>query len=113
MYYTSGSAFPWKGAAKGTGSASAKFLGVLVDTTVKGSYGAVLAEGVVQLPKATTTSKIEVGELIYGGETTNNVGTLVGGTALGVCFKQSATTDSYVSVKLLPFYITGAGGFHA
>ena len=112
MYYSTGSGMTYKSASTGTGVALA-FMGVLIDSTAKGSYGAVLAEGVVQLAKHTATNKIEVGDTLYGTKSSNKVGTLAKGTALGVCVKQSGTADTYVSVKLLPYYISGAGGFHA
>lgn len=101
-------------ANSGTENTSA-FAGLLIESTVKGSYGAVLCEGVANLTKLASTNKIEVGDIIYadGAASDNKVGTVVGGTAIGICAKQSSTTDTTVAAKLLPFYITGAGGYHA
>jgi predicted RecA/RadA family phage recombinase len=112
IYHSTGSGLTYKSASTGTG-VSNKVIGVLVNTTAKGSYGAVAADVVVQMEKHAAANKIEVGDVIYGTKSSNKVGTVAGGTAFGVCVKQSATTDTYVSVRLLPYYVTGAGGFHA
>lgn len=109
---STGSAMTYKSFATGTAGAST-FVGILIDSADAGSNVAVLSDGCVNLLKHSATQVIEVGDKIYGTKATNRVGTLAKGTALGVCFKQSATTDNYVVTKLLPFYISGAGGFHA
>lgn len=115
VYKSTGSGLTLKtNANAGTENTSA-FLGVLIDHTVAGSYGAVISEGVVSLAKLLTANKIEVGDKVYadGAASDNKVGTVAGGTAIGVCFAQSGTTDARVSVKLLPYSVTGAGGFNA
>jgi len=112
IYLDTGSGKPYDGASTGTGVSNA-FVGVLASTTAAGSYGAVVADTVVQLEKHASTNKIEAGDMIYGTKSSNKVGTVAGGTALGVCVKQSSTADTYVSVRLLPFYMMGVGGFHA
>jgi len=91
------------------------FIGVLIDTTAAGSMGAVATECVVQLDKDTTTDVIDLGDQVYadGAEASNEVMETQGGTALGVCVKRSGSTDERVSVKLIPFYLMGVGGFHA
>ena len=112
LYISSGSAMTYKSLATGTDASSA-FIGVLEETTATGSYAAVQSGGVVQLEKHAVTNKIEINNSIYGTKSSNKVGTVAGGTAIGVCVKQSATTDTYVDVELLPCWITGAGGLHA
>ncbi len=112
VYHSTGSGMTYKSASTGTGVSGA-FLGVLADSCATGDYAAVISDGVVQLAKHTAANKIELGDQIYGTKSSNKVGTVAGGTALGVCFKQSATTDTYVSVMLIPYYISGVGGFHA
>lgn len=112
MYVSTGSGLTYKSAATGTGVSNA-FVGVLIDSAVKGSYGAVAADPVVQLEKHAAANKIEMNDLIYGTKSSNKVGTVAGGTALGVCVKQSATTDTYVSVKIVNCMAMGVGGFHA
>ena len=109
---STGSAMTYKSYATGTAGA-ATFVGILIDSADAGSNAAILSDGCVNLLKHSATQKIEVGNKIYGTKSSNRVGTLAKGTALGVCFKQSATTDDYVVTKLLPFDICGAGGFHA
>ncbi len=111
VYISTGSGLTHKSASTGTGVTLA-FAGVLIDNVAAGSYGAVLINGVVQMPKHATANKIEVGDRLYGTKSSNKVGTVVGGTALGVCVKQSATTDPNVSVKVIPFWEM-RGGFHA
>lgn len=114
MYESTGSGMTLKSNAdSGTDNTSA-FLGILIDTTSAGSYADILCGGVVQLGKLATTNKIELGDVIYadGAASDNLVGTLKGGTAVGVCMKQSATTDANVSVKLIPF-TAARSGFHA
>lgn len=102
LYKSTGSALMY---SVGAGTANSKdFIGIAVDNFIKGSYVAVQCEGVVQLTKHASSNKIELGDRIYGSKTTENVGTLAGGTCIGVCAKQSSTSDSYVAVKLLPFY---------
>jgi predicted RecA/RadA family phage recombinase len=103
VYVSTGSLLTHKTAANGTGVTN-KFLGIAVNDFVAGSYVAVVSEGVVELTKHVSTNKIEVGDRIYGTKSSNKVGTLAGGTCLGICVKQSSTSDTYVSVKLLPFY---------
>ena len=113
MYDDAGSAMTLKGSSgKGTGLTD-QFLGVLLDTTAAGSYGAIQSYGVVKLAKHASTELVEVNDIIYGTHNANTVGTLAGGTAIGICVKQSATDQTYVEVELLPNWITGAGGFHA
>ena len=112
IYHSTGSGMTYKSAATGTG-VSDQFLGVLIETTAAGSYGAVLCAGVVQLQKHAASQKIEMTDILYGTKSSNLVGTVAGGTAIGVCVKQSATTDTYVSTLLIPFWISGATGFHA
>lgn len=114
MYLDTGSAAPLKSATTGTDNTSA-FLGVLVGDTVAGSYGGIITEGVIDLEKLASTNKIEAGNIIYadGAAADNLVGTVAGGTAIGICVKQSASTDTYVRTKILPFYVTGAGGFYS
>lgn len=112
IYLSTGSGLTYKSASTGTGVSGA-VIGILVDNTAKGSYGAVNCEGIAQLQKHAATQVIEVGDRIAGTKSSNKVGTVLKGTAWGICAKQSASTDTYVSVKLLPFYITGAGGYHA
>lgn len=111
-YLSTGSVLPYKSSSSGTGNALS-FVGIYIDSVDNGSNAAVLSDGCVNLLKHAATQKIEVGNKIYGTKSTNRVGTLAKGTALGVCFKQSDTTDSYVVTKLLSFDICGAGGFHA
>ena len=111
MYKSTGSAMTYKSASTGTG-VSLSFMGILIDSAVTGSYGAILTNGVVQLEKHAAANPIEVGDTIFGTKSSNKVGTVAGGTALGVCAKQSATTDKYVSVMLRPFWDM-KGGFHA
>lgn len=115
MYINTGSVLTLKSNANAGTENTSDFAGILIDSTVKGSYGAVLCERVVNLTKLLSTNKIEVGDIIYadGAAADNKVGTVAGGTAIGVCVKQSSTADATVATKLLPFYMTGAGGFHA
>lgn len=112
VYLSTGSLLTYKSASTGT-SVSNAFAGVLVDTAVKGSMAVALCEGVVQLEKHTSSNGIEAGDRVYGTKSSNKVGTLAGGTCLGIAAKQSATTDTYVSVRIQPFFVSGAGGFHA
>lgn len=112
MYLSTGSVLTYKSHATGTGITNA-FLGVLVNDVKTGSYCAIESEKVVKLQKHAATQKIEMGNIIYGTTASNLVGTLAGGTSLGICAKQSSSADTYVSVKLTPFYNLGAGGFHA
>jgi predicted RecA/RadA family phage recombinase len=112
MYLSTGSVLTYKSASTGTGVSNA-FLGVLVNDVAAAGYCAIEGDKVVQLEKHTTTNKIEMGDVIYGTKSSNLVGTLAGGTALGICAKQSSTADKYVQVKLTPYYKLGAGGFHA
>lgn len=114
-YLSTGSALTLKSNADaGTDNTSA-FLGVLIDHTVAGSYGAMMVEGVVQLQKILTANKIEAGDVIYanGAASNNLVGTVAGGTSIGVCVRQSPSTSAYVSVLLQNESKAGAGGFHA
>jgi len=112
VYASTGSGMTYKSASTGTGVSNA-FIGILADSCSTGDYAAVTSECVAQLAKHTAANKIEVGDVIYGTKSSNKVGTVAGGTALGVCFKQSSTTDTYVSVRLIPYYVSGATGFHA
>ncbi len=112
VYHSTGSGMTYKSASTGTG-VSDQFLGILADSCATGDYSAVICDAVVQLEKHAAANKIEVGNVIYGTKSSNKVGTVAGGTAIGVCFKQSATTDTYVSVKLLPYFVSAATGFHA
>ena len=112
MYVSTGSGMTYKSSSTGTAVASA-FLGILIDSAAKGSYGAVLCDGVVQLEKHSATQVIEVGNLIAGTKSSNKVGTLLKGTNLGVCVKQSPSTATYVSIKLIPFFQMGVSGYHA
>ena len=111
-YLSTGSGMAYKSASTGTGVALS-FVGILIDSADKGSSAAILSDGCVNLLKHAGTQKIEVGNKIYGTKSSNRVGTLAKGTTLGICFKQSATTDDYVVTKLLTFDICGAGAFHA
>jgi predicted RecA/RadA family phage recombinase len=112
VYLSTGSFLTNKSASTGT-SITTTFTGVLVDTAAKGSMAVALCDGVVQLEKHTSTNKIEAGNAIYGTKSSNKVGTLAGGTAIGFAVKQSATDDTYVSVRIQPFWVSGAGGFKA
>ncbi len=114
LYLSTGSALTCKSSANYASDNTNAFIGVLVDSTVKGTYGAVLSKGVVQLEKLVSTNKIELGNIVYadGAAKDNKVGTVAAGTAIGVCIKQSATSDTRVSVKLIPFYEM-RGGFVA
>ena len=112
MYVSTGSGMTYKSHTTGTAISNA-FIGVLIDSTVKGSYGAVLCSGVVQLEKHAAANKIEMNDMIAGTTASNKVGTILKGTNIGVCVKQSATTDTYVSVKLIPCFDMGVGGFSA
>ncbi len=109
VFSSTGSALTVKSAAGGTSLCGAVFLGLLVETTAKGSYGAVAYEGIYQMPKSATTDVIELNDRIHIGtrnsaSTQNLVGTVVVGTHIGICAKQSASTDPNVSVMLKPVF---------
>ena len=111
MIKSTGSAATYK---SGDGTANSKsFIGVLVNNTAAGSYGAVKCNGVVQLQKHAATQVIEIGDRIAGTKSSNLVGTILKGTAIGICAVQSGSTDTYVSVRLLPFFEAGVNGFVA
>lgn len=112
IYVSTGSGMTWKSSSAGTGVANA-FIGVLINNTAAGSYGAVLCNGVTQLQKHASTDVIEVGDMIAGTKSANTVGTLLKGTNIGVCVKRSSSDDTYVSVKLIPFFDQGDRGFTA
>lgn len=106
VFYSSGTMLTYKSQAGGTATGS--FLGVLVNTTGTGAYGAVQCEGIVSMPKTSATDVVELGELICIGtssSTTSYAGTVAIGTHIGVCAKRSASTDSYIDVKLIPGFI--------
>ena len=112
MYRSTGSGLTYKSASTGTAVAK-DFIGVLVDSAAAGSFGAVSCNGVFDLEKHAATQVIEVGDLIYGTKSSNKVGTVAKGTALGVCIDQSGSTDTYVSVRIIPFFEMGVSGYHA
>ena len=115
VYVSTGSALTLKSNANSGTENTSAFLGVLIDSTVKGSYGAVISEGVVSLEKLLTANVIEIADRVYadGAAADNKVGTVAGGTCIGICAVRSGSTDPRVSVKLLSFSSTGAGGFNA
>ena len=114
IYVSTGSGARMASSTTGSDNSSA-FIGVLINDVAAGSTAAVACNGVVQLQKLVSTNKIEFGDIVFadGAEATNYVGTVAGGTAIGICFEQSATTETYVSVRLLPFFEAGVTGFVA
>lgn len=109
MFSSTGTFFTVKSQAAGTGCANT-FCGVLEATTPAGSYASVGFGKVYQLPNQ-QSDKIEAGALVYiATSETNGVGTLDTGTAIGICVKQAAATDDYVSVKPIPFFESRAAG---
>lgn len=107
VYSSTGSALTVKSAAGGTHLCGAEFLGLLVETTAKGSYGAVKYDGIVQMPKSATADVIELNDLIHIGTSSTTqslVGTVVCGTHIGICAKRSGSTDPNVSVLLKPAF---------
>ena len=111
-YVSTGSLLTYRCNASGTAATNA-FVGVLEDSATAGETVAVRTKGVFSLPKHATANKIELGDIIYGTASANTVGTAAVGTALGVCAKQSATTDANVDVFIINKFVSGAGGFHA
>ena len=112
IYVSTGSGARMASSTTGTDNSSA-FLGVLINNTAAGSYGAVDNQNVVKLEKLASTNKIEIGDIIYadGAAADNKVGTVAGGTAIGVCMDQSSITDTYVSVRIIPSFAMGVSGF--
>jgi hypothetical protein len=112
VYMTTGSLKTLKSNSNSGTENTSTFVGVLVDSTIAGSLAAVNVKQ-ASLDKITTSHEIEPGDVIYanGAASNNKVGTVVGGTAVGVCCKYSGTTAPRVSAILLPYYITGAVGF--
>lgn len=107
IYISTGSGLTVKSAAGGT-NLCGSFIGLLVENTAKGSYGAVAYKGIFQMPKSATANVIELGDLIHIGTrstTANLVGTVVVGTHIGICAKRSGSTDANVSVALIPAFI--------
>ncbi len=117
IYLSTGSGMTYKSStATGTdATATAAFIGILEDSCSTGDYVSVLCEGVVQLDKTTTADVIEASDRVYlrNDAVAQTVGTLAGGTAIGIAAKRSGSTDTYVSTLLIPFYVSGAPGFHA
>lgn len=108
VYTSTGSGLIVRSAAGGTHLCGLEFIGLLVETTAKGSYGAVQYEGIFQMPKSATTDVIEVNDRIHIGTrstTQSLVGTVVLGTHIGLCAKQSGSTDPNVSVLLKPAFM--------
>lgn len=112
VYLSTGSLKTLKSNSNAGSENTTAFLGVLVNTTTKGSLASVNVKQ-ASLDKVTTTHTIEPGDILYanGAAATNEVGTAAGGTAVGVCCKHSSSVAPRVSAILLPFYITGASGF--
>lgn len=111
-YISTGSMLTYKSASTGTGVSSA-FAGVLVQNATAGSYCSINFGKAVKLEKHAAANVIEMGDMIYGTKSSNLVGTVAGGTAIGVCLVRSGSTDTYVTVKLIPAFAMGVGGFHA
>ncbi len=107
VYSSTGSALTVRSAAGGTHLCGAEFLGLLVENTAAGSYGAVKFDGIVNMPKSSTTDVIELNDLIHIGTrstTESLVGTVVCGTHIGICAKQSGSTNPNVAVLLKPAF---------
>jgi predicted RecA/RadA family phage recombinase len=103
MFSSAGTFFAVKTQAAGTGCANT-FSGVLEANTPAGSYASVGFMKVYQLPNA-QSDKVLAGQLVYiATSESNGVGTLDTGTAIGVCVKSAAATDSYISVKPIPWF---------
>ena len=115
IYVSTGSGMTHKSNTDSGTDNTEAFLGVLINSTLAGSYGAVACRSVVQLEKLASTNKVECGDIVYadGAASDNKVGTVAGGTAIGVCYKQSPTTATYVSVRLIPSFEMGVSGFNA
>lgn len=108
VYTSTGSGLIVRSAAGGTHLCGAEFIGLLLETTAAGSYGAVACEGIFQMPKSATANVIELNDLIHIGTRSTAaslVGTGVIGTHIGICAKRSGSTDSYVSVMLKPAFM--------
>ena len=104
VYLSTGSGLTFKSQAGGTGNSTA-FIGILAENTAAGSYGAVTCAGIFQLPKTSTSNKIEIGDLVHIGSastTESLVGTEAIGTHVGYCAVQSSTSDAFVSVHIKP-----------
>ena len=109
MYLSTGTALTVKSNAAGTGVVTT-FCGILEETTAAGSYGAIGFMPIYQLGNY-GSDNVEVGQMVYVATSGDNgVGTLDTGTAIGMCAKRASSSDSNISVKLIPFWESRAAG---